>query len=207
MIYPALYNGPVQYFARLVKEKEIILEQYDSYAKQTYRNRCNIIGANGLLTLSVPVKRVKGTKSLLSEVRVDYHLPWNKIHWKSLVAAYASSPFFDFFRDDLVSFYEHRFEYLVDLNTGLLEKTLQLMGIQIPVRKSERFQAITSDDDPRYFIHPKLDPKEADPRFSPVVYHQVFEEIHGFQPNLSILDLLFNEGPGSLSVLLNSLRI
>ncbi|MFO7669945.1 MAG: WbqC family protein [Bacteroidales bacterium] len=207
MIYPALYNGPVQYFARLVKEKEIILEQYDSYAKQTYKNRCNIIGANGLLTLSVPVKQVRGTKNLLREVRVDYHLPWNKIHWKSLVAAYAASPFFEFFRDDLVSFYEHRFEYLVDLNTGLLEKTLQLMGMQIPVRKSDSFQAITRDDDPRYFIHPKLNPMEADPRFSPVVYHQVFEEKHGFQPNLSILDLLFNEGPGSLSVLINSLRI
>jgi hypothetical protein len=206
LIYPALYNGPVQYFARLVKEKEIILEQYDSYAKQTYRNRCNIIGANGLLTLSVPVKRVKGTKNLLREVRVDYHLPWNKIHWKSLVAAYAASPFFEFFRDDLAPFYEKHFTFLVDLNAALLGKTLQMMALDIPLALTKEFKTISGDDDPRNFIHPKLDTGKADSRFSPLAYHQVFEEKHGFQPNLSILDLLFNEGPRTTDVLKNSLR-
>ncbi len=206
MIFPALYNGPVQYFARLVNEEEIILEQYDSYIKQTYRNRCNIIGPNGLHTLSIPVKRIRGAKSLFKDVRVDYDMPWNKIHWKSLVAAYAASPFFEFFSDDLVPFYEKRFGFLVDLNAGLLEKTMQMMGMEIPVSLSDEFKAITGENDPRYFIHPKLDSRIADPHFSPLVYHQVFEEKHGFKANLSILDLLFNEGPASHSVLKNSLR-
>lgn len=207
MIFPALYNGPVQYFARLVRQEEIFLEQYDNYSKQSYRNRCNIIGANGLLTLSIPVKRMRGTKNLFKDVRVDYDTPWNKIHWKSLVAAYAASPFFEFYMDDLLPFYEKRFGFLVDLNFGLMEKTLEMMGLEMSISLSDHFKAMTGKDDPRYFIHPKLDSKKADPHFSPLSYHQVFEEKHGFIPNLSILDLLFNEGPDSHSVLLNSLRI
>ncbi|MCP4312519.1 MAG: WbqC family protein [Bacteroidetes bacterium] len=206
MIYPALYNGPVQYFARLVREKEIFLEQFDHYVKQSYRNRCNIAGANGLLTLSIPVKRIKGTKNLFREVRIDYDTPWNKVHWKSLVAAYAASPFFEYFMDDLAGFYEKPFEFLVDLNAELLEKTLQIIGLDIPVKMTLDFQALTGEEDPRHFIHPKLDTGSVDPGFVPHAYHQVFEERHGFRPNLSILDLLFNEGPNSLCVLKNSLK-
>lgn len=207
MIFPALYNGPVQYYARLLREDEIILEQFDNYIKQTYRNRCNITGANGALTLSIPIKRLRGTKTLFKEVRVDYDMPWNKVHWKSLVAAYAASPFFEYFADDLIGFYETRFQFLVDLNRGLLEKTLQIMGMDVPVRMTNDFLTISGNDDPRQFIHPKLNPRIADPGFSPLAYHQVFMEKHGFQPNLSILDLIFNEGPNSVSLLKNSLKI
>ena len=207
MIYPAFYNGPVQYFARLVSEEEIILEQFDSYTKQTYRNRCRIIGSNGLLTLSIPVKRARGTKNLFKDIKVDYDTPWNKIHWKSLVAAYASSPFFEFLKDELLPFYEKRFGFLIDLNAGLLDKTLEMMGMRIPIRMSEKFEALSGEDDPRHFIHPKLNTLVADPHFVPHPYHQVFKEKHGFQDNLSILDLLFNEGPGSLQILRNSLKI
>ena len=206
MIYPVLYNGPVQYFAHLIREEEIILEQYDSYIKQTYRNRCNIIGPNGLLTLSIPVKRIRGTKSLFKEVRVDYDKPWNRIHWKSLLASYAASPFFEFFRDELAPFYEKHYEFLVDLNKALLEKTLQMMALDIPLILTNEFKTISGDNDPRNFIHPKLDARKADARFSPIVYHQVFEEKHGFQPNLSILDLLFNEGPRAKDILKDSLK-
>jgi len=207
LIFPALHNGPVQYYARLVREDEIILEQFDNYIKQTYRNRCKITGANGALTLSVPVKRLRGSKTLFKEVRVDYDMPWNKVHWKSLVAAYAASPFFEYFADDLIDFYEKRFEFLVDLNRGLLEKTLFCLGLDIPVRMSTDFADISGDNDPRSFIHPKLDARKADPCFNPLPYHQVFEDKHKFQPNLSFLDLLFNEGPNSLLVLKNSLKI
>jgi len=207
LIFPTLYNGPVQYYAWLVREEEIILEQFDNYIKQTYRNRCRICGANGALTLSIPVKRLRGSKTLFRDVRIDYDMPWNKVHWKSLVAAYSGSPFFEYFMDDLVGFYENKFEFLVDLNRSLLEKTLHAMGLTIPVKMSEEFQTISESEDPRMFIHPKLDTGVADPAFLARRYHQVFEEKHGFEANLSILDLLFNEGPGSLSVLKNSLRI
>lgn len=190
-----------------MSEDEIILEQFDNYIKQSYRNRCRICGANGALNLSIPVKRLRGTKTLFKDIRIDYDMSWQKVHWRSLVAAYACSPFFEYFMDDLVGFYENKFEYLVDLNRALLEKTLYCMGVDIPMRMSDKFEAISGKEDPRQFIHPKLDTRVADPAFTALPYHQVFEEKHGFQSNLSILDLLFNEGPGSLSVLKKSLRI
>lgn len=189
-----------------MREDKIILEQYDSYIKQSYRNRCRICGANGTLNLSIPVKRQRGTKTLFKDIRIDYDMSWQKVHWRSMVAAYASSPFFEYFMDDLVVFYEKRVEYLVDLNRALLEKTLFCMGVKIPVRMSDAFIPISDREDPRQFIHPKLETRVADPAFSALPYHQVFEEKHGFQSNLSILDLLFNEGPGSLSVLKKSLK-
>ena len=206
MIYPLLYNGPVNYFARLVREDRIILEQFDSYLKQTYRNRCTILGPNGVQTLSIPVKRKRGVKDLFRDIRIDYEKPWNRIHWKSFEAAYGSSPFFEIIRDDLAVIYEKRYEFLVDLNRLLVERTLEIMGLCIPVTLTVAFSEITGQDDPRQFIQPKADDLVADPGFEPVPYHQVFSEKHGFHRNLSILDLLFNMGPESLALLYKSLR-
>ena len=155
MVFPALYNGPVNYFARLVKQQEIVLEQYDSYSKQTYRNRCMIMGPNGVVTLSIPVKRESGVKTHLRDIRIDYDTNWNKIHWRSLVASYASSPFFEYMADEITPFYQKRYEFLIDLNLQLIEQTLGMMGLNIPVVCSEIFTPISSEHDPRHFIHPK----------------------------------------------------
>jgi hypothetical protein len=207
LVFPLFYNGPINYFARLVREKEIILEHFDHYIKQTYRNRCRIAGPNGVITLSVPVKRERGKKNLYRDIRIDYRDPWNKIHWKSIVASYASSPYFEFISDDLLPFYEQKYEFLADLNHQLLEKTLKILGCEIPTRFSIDFQDISGKNDPRYFIHPKMEEQAADPGFRPVTYHQVFSDKYGFRSNLSILDLVFNQGPGSLTILNKSLRI
>jgi hypothetical protein len=206
LVYPALYNGPINYFARLIREPEIILEQFDHYTKQTYRNRCRIVGPNGVITLSIPVKKRRGAKNYLKEIRIDYDTPWNKIHWRGLVASYASSPFFEYMTDDLIMFYERKFDYLVDFNHQLIEKTLLLMGMKIPIEYSSSFVEITGAGDPRDYIHPKKDQAVEDPDFQPLEYHQVFSDRLGFQSNMSILDLLFNEGPAALSILKNSLR-
>ena len=206
MVFPALYNGPINYYARLVRQKEILLEQYDSYTKQTYRNRCLIAGSNGLITLSIPVIRKHGVKTPFRDIRIDYDTPWNKIHWRSLVASYASSPFFEYMADELSPYYERRFDFLVDLNQQLLEHTLRFMGVDIPVSLSASFTEISTNQDPRYFIHPKIDQAVADPGFQPEAYHQVFSDRLGFQSNLSILDLIFNEGPGALSQLKSCLK-
>lgn len=206
MVYPALYNGPVNYYARLVREQNIILEQFDSYTKQTYRNRFRVMGPNGVLTLSVPVKKRPGIKNHLKDIRIDYDTPWNNIHWRSLVASYAASPFFEYFQDDLVHFYENKFGFLIDLNLQLVETILELLGVKIPVSSSMAFTEITGETDPRFFIHPKKEQAVVDPDFQPVVYHQVFSDRHGFHANLSILDLLFNEGPAALSILHKSLK-
>jgi len=206
LVYPALYNGPVYYYARLIREKKIHLEQHDHYTKQTYRNRFRIMGPNGILTLVVPVKRKRGRKNLLKDVRIDYDTPWNKIHWRSMVASYASSPFFELMKDELEPFYCKQTGFLFDLNLGLLMATLNLLGKEIPVDVSTSFKPLNGEKDPRAVIHPKLDPAGADPDFQPAAYHQVFADRHGFEPNLSILDLLFNEGSNASLILQNSLR-
>jgi hypothetical protein len=204
LVYPAYYNGPVSFFARLIREKEITLEQYENYTKQTFRNRCLILGPNGLLSLVIPVLRKKGEKTLMKDVRIDYDAPWNKIHWKSLVAAYAASPYFEYTKDDLFPCYSRQFRFLIDLNFSLMEIVLQLLGRKIPVVLSASFKA-PEKNDPGSFIHPKKDPRIYDPAFRPVRYHQVFDDRLGFHSNLSILDLLFNEGPGANGILEDSL--
>ena len=206
MVFPALYNGPVNYYARLVRQKEIVLEQYDSYTKQTYRNRCLIMGANGVIPLSIPVKRKSGIKTQMRDIRIDYDSNWNKIHWRSLVASYASSPFFEILADEISPLYQQSFEFLLDLNLHLLEQTIGILGLNIPISCSKAFTPISSEDDPRHFIHPKKEQAVADPGFLPGEYHQVFSDRLGFRSNLSILDLLFNEGPDALSYLQGSLK-
>jgi hypothetical protein len=206
LIFPALYNGPINYYARLVRQQEVVIEQYDNYAKQTFRNRCRILGPNGVVTLSIPVKRKRGVKTLLRDIRIDYESNWNKIHWRGLVASYASSPFFEYLADEINPVYQKKFEFLIDLNLHLIQFTLGFLGHNGSLTLSEFFQPVLSDSDPRFFIDPKKDQAVVDPGFHSVEYHQVFSDRLGFRPNLSILDLLFNEGPAARNYLFNCLK-
>ncbi len=206
MVYPVLYQGPVNYFARLIREKVILLEQFDHYSKQTYRNRCHIVGPNGVLTLSIPVKRNRGAKTYMKDVRLDYDTSWHTAHWRTLVASYASSPFFEYFRDDLAPFYRRKFGFLLDLNLRLMELTLGWLEVSPSIRLSTHFTVPSAKPDPRDFIHPKKKEQIHDPGFNPYPYPQVFMDRMGFQPNMSILDLLFNEGNSAMTVLKRSLE-
>lgn len=160
-----------------------------------------IMGPNGVISLSIPVIRKRGEKTLLRDIRIDYDSNWNKIHWRSLIASYTSSPFFEYLADELHPFYEKSFDFLIDLNQELVEHTLGFLGLNIKVNCSDAFTPIKSGDDPRHFIHPKKDQTVADPGFLSKEYHQVFSDRLGFQSNLSILDLIFNEGPDALAYL------
>ncbi len=164
------------------------------------------MGPNGVISLSIPVKKKRGVKNRLCDIRVDYDTNWNKVHWRSLVASYASSPFFEYLADEISPFYQKRFEFLIDLNLQLLENTLGFLGLNIPLSCTDGFQPIHSETDPRHYIHPKKNQAVADPEFLPGEYHQVFSDRLGFRPNLSILDLIFNEGPDALSYLHRSIR-
>jgi len=206
LVFPLLHNGPIYYFALLALKKEVIFEQHDNYVKQSYRNRCNILGPNGKVTLTVPVKKIHGRKTPYREVLVDNEKPWKRIHWKSLTAAYAASPYFQYMIDDLRPCYEREIKYLIDLNTGLLNAVLKYLNLDLTFRFSESFSEIREDKDPRMLIHPKKNPESEDPLFRIMEYHQVFSERHGFQPNLSILDLMFNMGPEATTLLLQSFR-
>jgi len=196
------YLGPVQYFTKLLIHPLQIIECYDHYTKQTYRNRCNIMGANGILTLSIPVIKGHAHKTHVRDIRIDYEKRWQKLHWRSIESAYRHSPFFEFYMDEFSPFYEQKYEFLIDLNAGLLEVVLHALGIEYRVAYSKAFIEAGTEDfaDYRETIHPKRDPL-SDPLFVPVPYRQVFAERLGFKANLSIIDLLFNEGPNARLVL------
>jgi hypothetical protein len=177
------------------------IEQHENYVKQTYRNRCRIATANGILQLSIPVVKHHGQKMPVRDVRIDYTEQWQQNHWKAIVSAYRSSPFFEYYADDIRPFYEQQEKFLFDLNNKILLLSTELIGIKIDVGFTDKFAAQPSCHDYRYAITPKLKQAWPDNKFKPQIYYQVFAPNNGFAANLSILDLLCNEGPNSLQVL------
>ena len=200
------YLGPVQYFTKFLLHAEPIVEQYDHYIKQTYRNRCHIMGANGMLPLSIPVSKGNSHKTYVRDIRIDNQKKWQKLHWRSIESAYRHSPFFEFYMDELSPFYEKNYSFLLDYDAALLEWLLRSLEMNNNLSYSMEFADTVQKDtaDYREVIHPKRD-LSSDPFFVPVVYPQVFADRHGFRANLSIIDLLFNEGPNARSVLEQSI--
>jgi hypothetical protein len=201
------YLGPIQYFTKFLIHPYQVIERYDHYAKQTYRNRCNILGANGILPLSVPVLKGQAHKSFVRDIRIDYNKKWQKLHWKSIESAYRHSPFFEFFSDEFHAHYHTKYEFLLEFNAALLNVILDSLDIESTIEYSDEFIDVIRKDtaDYREIIHPKKD-QTADPQFLPVEYQQVFSDRLGFRANLSIIDLLFNEGPNARSVLEQSIN-
>ena len=202
-ILSTAYFGPVQYFCRIASENPVIIEQYDHYSKQTYRNRCEIMGANGKLVLSIPVKKLPQKKTWVKDIRIDYDTNWQKIHLRGIISSYKSSPFFEFYFDDLEWVFQKRTRFLIDLNQDILKILIDYLGINKKIILSEKFINSASKPDLRDLISPKKDIKK-DPYFKPVSYTQVFSTRHGFIENLSILDLIFNTGPESINILKKS---
>ncbi len=185
------YFGPVQWYQKLNRSEEVCIEIHDSYQKQTYRNRCLIATTNGVQALTVPV----GDAMVISD-----HGNWRHQHWQALTSAYGDSPFFQYYEDDLRVFFTERWDYLYDFNEAIRQKVCELLDIQPKVTFTQRYyrsdEASLADHpylDLREAIHPKHPAPDAD--FQPRRYYQVYEQKHGFLPNLSILDLLFNMGP------------
>ena len=187
------YFGPVQWYQKLKRYDHCVIEQYDSYQKQTYRNRCVIATANGLQALTVPVE-VGGKKEEVREVRISDHNQWRRVHWNALQSAYSESPFFEYYADDIRPFFEQKYEFLIDFNEAIRQKMCELLDIDTSVSYSSGFRVQGSGFmDFREVIHAKH--PQDDPEFQPRGYWQVFQHRYGFQPNLSILDLLFCMGP------------
>lgn len=193
------YFGPVQWYQKLYRYDQCVIEQYDSYQKQTYRNRCVIATANGPQALTVPVESERGEtgneKCLVKDIRISDHNQWRRVHWNALQSAYSESPFFEYYADDIRPFYEQKYEYLIDFNEAIRQRVCELIDIHPKVVYSSEFKTVHSSDF-REVIHAKH--PLPDPDFTPKPYWQVFQHKHGFQPNLSILDLLFNMGPESV---------
>lgn len=191
------YFGPVQWYQKLYRYDSILIEQHDTYQKQTFRNRCVIATANGLQALTVPVE-APGERCAMKEVRISDHNQWRRVHWNALQSAYSESPFFEYYQDDIRPFFEKKYDYLIDFNEAIRQKICELIDIEPKVEYTKEFISSTPSTiaDYREVIHAKHPQPDAD--FKPKRYWQVFERKHGFQPNLSILDLLFNMGTESV---------
>lgn len=196
------YLAPVQYYAKILQYPRVYVEQYDHYMKQTYRNRCVIATQAGTQALVIPAESGGGAKTRMRDVRISWHGGWRRVHWQALVSAYGKSPFFEYYADDLQPFYERKFAFLIDFNEELCRAVCGMLGIgALPERTREYADAeAMGADDFRDSIHPKRG-FGGDTDFRAQPYYQVFAERNGFRPNLSVADLLFNEGPEALSVL------
>jgi hypothetical protein len=195
-VLPLFYLPPVEYFQKLNGyNPDFLIEKYEHFPKQTYRNRANIYSPDGILTLVVPV--VKGSKvhTPIKDVKISYDFNWQRLHWMSLQACYRSSAYFEYYEDDFVPFYKIKEAFLFDYNEKMLQMLLKLLKIKASINYTETYEAeYTALTDLRHSFSPKK-PSQ----FQQKPYFQVFEERHGFMKNLSIIDLLFNQGPQSIS--------
>jgi hypothetical protein len=193
------YLGNIQYFGKFLAARKIYIEQHEHYLKQSYRNRCEILTANGRLALVIPVERNNGEKMFIRDVQISYAQAWQNLHWRALTAAYNSSPFFEYYCDDLKPFFERNEKFLFDFNTKLTSKILELLEINTPIFFTDEYKNLDNDFafDYRQNINPKARFSADDKTFVPQKYYQVFAQKFGFMPNLSIVDLLFNEGPNA----------
>lgn len=193
-ILSTAYLAPVQYYSKLMNYPHCIIEQYEHFPKQTYRSRCDIYSPNGILTLSIPLVR-RNKRQAVKDIKIAYEYEWQKLHWRSLESCYRRSPFFEYYEDDLSSFYHHKkYDFLIDMNEAMQQVIMKLLKLKNDYSFSSEYQkSYPVSDDFRELISPKQELK-SDPQFSPTPYMQVFESRHGFIPNLSIVDLLFNQG-------------
>lgn len=201
MLLSTTYFGPVQWYQKLYRSKYVLIEQHESFLKQTYRNRCVIAATNGAQTLSVPIIHSSPdspSPSVITSIRISNHGNWRHQHWNALASAYGESPFFDYYVDDLRPFFEEEWEYLFEFNMTIMLKMCELLDIHPNIQLTKQYEtaeAIRQQEDIQDYretIRPKN--PVPDESFLPRRYYQVYEQKHGFLSNMSILDLLFNLG-------------
>src|SRR5690606_12386991 len=198
LLLPAFYLPPVSYFHIIQQhEQPLLLERFEHYPKQTYRTRAKIASANGVLDLIVPIVHGRKEHVPVKDVRINYDFNWQRLHWLSLQTAYRSSPYFEYYEDDFMRFYEQKNDFLFDFNIEQLQLLLKCVKISRSIAFTESYTADIKPTDFRSIIHPKK-PRVLE---QPKPYYRVFAEKHGFLPALSVVDLLFNQGPQSKSYL------
>lgn len=196
LLHPTYFPSIAQF--HLLLNYPCVLEISDNYQKQTLRNRTYIYGANGKQALNLPIKHVGGDtgRQLYRDVKVENHFAWQRLHWKSLETAYRTSPYFEYYEDDLVRIFERSYTYLLDVNIDTIETVLACFFMHINFDTTSIYEKEPQCKDYRYLSSAKKEYPVTMP-----LYHQIFSDKHGFIPNLSILDLLFHEGPNATEYL------
>ncbi len=199
-LFSTSYLPPITYIRACLKASEIILDSHEHFVKQSYRNRCRIYGANGMLQLIIPVSHDQLFQKPISEVTCIIEEPWQTIHWRSISAAYRNSPYFEYYEEEFKVLFKETGLTLFEFNLKLLRLVFKILKQEIHIGFTESFEKTPQTIlDLRHTFHPKKLSTEKLPR-----YHQVFEDRHGFIPDLSILDLLCNMGPNSSAYLLDT---
>lgn len=197
LIHPT-YFPSISHYVAMLKADSITFEMEDNFQKQTNRNRMYIYSPNGIQMLNIPIKHSKEKHQKYKDVRIENDFGWQKNHFKSLEAAYRTSPFFEYFEDDFRPLFEKRHEFIMDLNLEIFELVNRALGIKIiPEKTTEFFHDVPNFIDLRHLANGKKDTTQLE------TYTQVFNDKHGFINNLSILDLLFNEGRYAVDYLKN----
>ncbi len=195
------YLPPISYLKSIVNSKTVTIEQYENYSKHSYRNRCRIYAANGILDLSVPVILATRKKVLIKDVKIDYSISWQKQHIKSIESAYRTSPFFDYLFDDFLPFYNNNYPFLLDFNLKLLDVIFDILQLNNKIDLSVDYEHNLSDKlDLRNSFSPKMVNSTTE-NLKP--YPQVFDAKFGFIPDLSCIDLIFNLGTQAYSYLID----
>ena len=188
LVLPTAYLPPISWFAQLCLGEPIIIEQFEHFHKQTIRNRCTIDAPNGILNLTVPIDKSNfsaGAKCLMKDVKISYREDWQHQHWNAIQSSYFNSPFFEYLQDDFRPIYMQHWTFLMDFNESLIAKCCELIDIKPTLSRSTDYLAQTTQDWTSSLHHPTS-------------YYQVFAHKHGFQSDLSIIDLIFNLGPESI---------
>lgn len=212
------YFPPIEYLAAIANECRfnpgmtevepavVYIEACEHYVKQSWRNRCRFYAADGAQTLNFPVRHEDFGKPI-SQMRIDWKTDWLTRHERAIISAYRTSPYFEYYQDELFAILDSRQELMLDFNTQILKFFLRKTGIPADIRLTSEWEAVTIEGhkvtDLREAIHPKRPNSILKDLGLERPYWQVFSPKYGFIPGLSIMDLLFNEGPDSICYLKN----
>ena len=200
------YLAPVSYYALLQSYGKVIIEREEQFVKSTYRNRCVILTSGGPLRLTIPLDEGRDRHRLYKDIRISYSEDWQRHHWRSIRSAYQNSPYFEHYESDLSPFYTTRYEFIFDYNTLLMNTVSKLLGLQTEITFTQQYekQPESNINDLRSAIHPNPAKDHSAHLITIHPFYQVFADRNGFNPNVSIVDLLFNEGPAGIDILKNS---
>ncbi len=192
-IFPTAYLPDIRYMSLFLKSEAPKIEIFETYQKQSCRTRCSVMTANGLQTLTVPIVKINGNHTMTKDIAISYKEPWQQIHQRCLESAYRKTPYFDYYFPYLEKAYSTRFDTLIELNEFCMSFIFKTLKIRRQIAYTDDYEPISDRDDYRIILSKWTRNDTSFPR-----YYQVFSDRQPFVSNLSVIDLLFNEGPAAL---------